>query len=88
MTGKAFDMRLIRKGESNGLGFTYHQEAIYSQKLTKAFILMVVDLYAGTTVFFNDPELNDKDPDTNKIVDPSDNSHDNHLHMMFPGGRE
>lgn len=87
MTGKAFDMRLIRKGESNGIGFTY-KEGIYSQTLTKAFILMVIDLYSGTTFYFNDAELNDKDAATKNFVDPSDISHDNHLHVMFQGGRE
>ena len=87
MTGKAFDMRLIRKGESNGIGFTYKDESIYSLPLTKEFILFVVKFYPGTEYYFNDPALWDKDNDTNKIVKRS-GGHDNHLHVMFPGGKE
>ena len=86
-TGKAFDMRLLRK---DGLleGCKYNQTLVYSRELTKEYILLVLRLYPGTAIYFNDAELNNKDSDTKNFVDPSDASHDNHLHAMFPGGRE
>lgn len=87
MTGKAFDMRLLRKDSATG-GFTYKQNAIYDQTLTKEFILLTVSLNPGTTFYFNDPDIHTKDSRTKNIVDPSDATHDNHLHVMFPGGRE
>lgn len=86
-TGKAFDMRLFRKDAQAG-GFEYTNSGIYSRELTKKFILMVVGLHPGTTVFFNDAELHRIDRETSAIVDSSDKSHINHLHVMFPGGRE
>lgn len=85
-TGKAFDMRLLRKDNQLG-GFAYTARGIYSPELTKEFILMVVKLYPGTTVYFNDPQLNQKDEQTRNIVDASED-HDDHLHVMFPGGKE
>ena len=83
--GKAFDMRLLRKGKSDGIGFTYKQKEIYSQELTKEFILFLVKLYPGTTFYFNDSQLNEVDKETRNFVDPS-GGHNNHLHVMFPGG--
>lgn len=85
MTGKAFDMRLLRKDSATG-GFTYKQNAIYDQALTKELILLTVRLYPGTTFYFNDPQISKNDSQTKNIVSPSDSSHDNHLHVMFPGG--
>lgn len=86
MTGKAFDMRPVRKDAGTG-GFKYTDTAIYSQPLTKEFILFVVRLYPGTTFLFNDPVLDVSDNDTSKLVTRS-GGHDNHLHVMFPGGQE
>lgn len=87
MTGKAFDMRILRKDANLG-GFEYTQKSIYSFELTKEFILMVVEKYPGTTVYFNDPAIWRDDKETNKYVSASDSSHNNHLHVMFPGGKE
>jgi len=85
-TGKAFDVRLQRKDNSTG-GFSYTQTAVYNQPLTKEFILLGVQLYPGTTFLFNDPVLNETDKDTRDIVNPSA-GHNDHLHVMFPGGKE
>lgn len=84
MTGKAFDMRLLRN-DSKLLGLTYNDNA-YHRDYTKEFILLAVKLYPGTTVYFNDSVLH-KDPQTRTLVAPS-GGHDDHLHIMFPGGRE
>ncbi len=85
--GKAFDMRLLRKGKSNGAGFSYTQTGIYSQDLTKEFIIFLVKLYPGTIFHFNDPVLDTVDKDTTDVVSKS-GGHENHLHVMFPGGKE
>lgn len=85
-TGKAFDVRLQRKDNSTG-GFSYTQTGTYNRELTKEFILLVVQLYPGTTVLFNDKTLHTDDKETNNLVNPSD-GHNDHLHMMFPGGKE
>ena len=77
-------MRLLRKDNSVG-GFSYTQASIYSQELTKAFILFVVKLYSGTRILFNDKQLNEFDKETRDFVNPS-KGHDNHLHVIFPGG--
>ena len=85
-TGKAFDMRPLRKdGRLEGL--THGQKSVYSFELTKEFILLAVRLYPGTTVYFNDKALYQEDAHTKNIVDPSP-KHDDHLHVMFPGGKE
>lgn len=55
--------------------------------MTKEFILFVAGLYPGTEFYFNDAELNQTDKETNRLVSPS-NGHDNHIHVMFPGGKE
>jgi len=85
-TGKAFDIRLLRKDDLLE-GLTWGQTAVYSRELTKKFILLAVRLYPGTTVYFNDKALYQEDAHTKNIVDPSP-KHDDHLHVMFPGGKE
>lgn len=86
MTGKAFDMRLLRKVKGIG-GFDYFNKTAYSPDLTKEFILFVANLYPGTEFYFNDPAIEKQDPATEKLVHRS-GGHDNHLHVMFPGGKE
>lgn len=85
--GKAFDIRLQRKDNSSSGGFSWSQTSVYNRELTKEFILFVIKLYPGTTFYFNDKEVNEKDMDTRNFVDSS-KGHDDHLHVMFPGGRE
>jgi len=86
--GKAFDIRLLRKDSKVGIGagFSYTQKGIYDQALTKEFILLVRRLYPGTKFLFNDPQLDILDPDTRDFVTKSTPVHDNHLHVIFPGG--
>ena len=56
----------------------------YDRPLTKVFILLVRRLYPGTTVLFNDPVLGEQDSETRDFVTPSDETHWNHLHLIFP----
>ncbi len=84
MNGKAFDMRLLRN-DSQLLGLTYNDKA-YHRDFTKEFILIAVKLFSGTTVYFNDSVLH-KDSETRSYVSPM-GGHDDHLHVMFPGGKE
>lgn len=85
--GKAFDMRPLRNDSKVGdsARVDLPKDAAYHRDLTKAFILLVVKLYPGTTFYFNDEVLNTKDKDVNKFVEAR-GGHNNHLHVIFPGG--
>ncbi len=86
--GKAFDVRPLRKDSQTGDGakLEYTMTNVYDQNLTKEFVLLVRRLYPGTKFLFNDPQLNAKDTETKNFVDPSTAAHNNHLHVIFPGG--
>lgn len=85
--GRAFDIRPLRKDSLTGKegNLTYTMTGVYDQNLTKKFILLVVGLYPGTTFYFNDPQLDGVDKETKNLV-RSMGGHNDHLHVMFPGG--
>lgn len=86
--GKAFDMRPIRNDGLSGSAFTWNDVPPYHRDWTKQFIKMVKRLYAGATVYFNDPDVF-KDPEFRSYVfkvGTGKEAHDNHLHVIFPGG--
>jgi hypothetical protein len=84
--GKIFDMRPMRKDNQTG-PLTYHQTAVYDVDLTKEFIKLVRAKVPGSTVLFNDKAIHTDDAELAPYVSPSDASHDNHLHIIFPGGK-
>lgn len=82
--GKIFDMRPLQKTYApNGLTWN---SANYSSELTKDFIRLAIKSVPGTTVYFNDKNIH-TDKEFNKIVSQM-GGHDDHLHVMFPGGIE
>ena len=85
--GKAFDMRPLRNDSKIGdsAKVSTPKDPAYDQGLTKAFILLVIDLYPKTTFYFNDKQLNEIDPKTRMFVGKK-GGHNNHLHVMFSGG--
>jgi hypothetical protein len=82
--GKAFDMRPIRNDGGQGKAFTWKEVPPYHRDWTKAFIKMVLNLYSGSIVYFNDPEIYDNSEFKGKVIQYAD--HDNHLHIIFKGG--
>lgn len=87
--GRAFDVRPIRKDSLVGdaAKLTFRDTSVYDQNLTKNFILLILKLYPGTKFLFNDPKLHRDDPELNSFVTDSSTDHDNHLHVIFPGGK-
>lgn len=82
--GKIFDMRPLQKNYApNGLT---HSSPNYSSELTKDFIRLAVKIVPGTTVYFNDKGIYG-DKEFGKMVSYK-GGHDDHLHVMFPGGIE
>ena len=82
--GKIFDMRpLQKKYAPNGLTWS---STNYSSDLTKEFIRLAVKIVPGTTAYFNDRAISG-DKEFRGIV-TSSGGHDDHLHVMFPGGVE
>ena len=79
--GNEFDIRLQSKSKT--FGYLEWSYADYSRPLTKEFILLVVKLYPGTKILFNDAKLNGEDTETRDFVNP-EVDHDNHLHVILP----
>ena len=86
--GRAFDVRPIRKDSQVGdsARLDYQNVTVYDQDLTKEFILLVRRLYSGTRFLFNDGAIN-QSQQFRSFVKPSTQDHDNHLHVIFPGGK-
>lgn len=87
-TGKAFDVRMIRKDTQtgNGAGFKYTQTGFYDQELTKKFILLIRRLYPTNEFYFNDSEIYGKKEFSSFVSKAA--GHNDHIHVMFPGGKE
>lgn len=81
-SGREFDVRPMRK--SQAVAPLRYYDADYDRGLTKEFILLVVRLYPGTQILFNDYELHTTDRETRNYVKLSSKDHDNHLHIIFP----
>lgn len=82
--GKAFDMRPIRNDGGNGSAFTWKNVPPYHRDWTKAFINLLTSMYPGSVVYFNDPEIYNDPSFAGRVIQYAD--HDNHLHVIFPGG--
>lgn len=82
--GQAFDMRPIRQAGTGSAGFTYDQSTVYDQEATKDFLRLLRRQHPDATVYFNDPQVRD-DPEFRGWVSYSAD-HDNHLHVIIPGG--
>lgn len=92
--GKIFDMRPLRKVMSD-TSLTYNSPD-YSIELTREFIRLVRRLYPDTKFLYDDPQiLNDaefsgftrKGPlKKNKKTGKLEETHNNHLHVIFTGG--
>ena len=87
-TGKAFDIRPLRKDSQvgDGAGLKYTQAGIYDQELTKEFIRLVRRLYPTNEFYFNDSGIYGKSEFGGFVSEAG--GHDDHLHVMFPGGKE
>lgn len=95
-SGKMFDMRPLRNDAMSGndARLTYRSPS-YDRDLTKEFILFVVENYRGTLILFDDDEIN-RDAKFSAFVKEAPRkknkkgqlveSHDDHLHVIFPGG--
>lgn len=83
--GKIFDMRPLRNDNLTG-AVNYTNSSAYDVGLTKEFIKLARQKVAGTTVLFNDKAIHKDDAELSPFVNSSDSSHNNHLHVMFPGG--
>ncbi|MGI8787729.1 MAG: hypothetical protein ACR2HG_08225 [Pyrinomonadaceae bacterium] len=83
--GKVFDVRPLRNDSQTGNAakLTYG-DPTYDRNLTKEFILLVRKLYPGTKFYFNDKKIWE-DREFNSFVERR-GGHDNHLHVIFPGG--
>jgi hypothetical protein len=77
-------MRPLRNDGGQGSFFIWSEVPPYHREWTKLFIKMVRNLYPGSIIYFNDPKILD-DSDFKAFV-MFDNGHDNHLHVIFPGG--
>lgn len=84
-TGKAFDMRPLRNDAQLG-NVPTPNDSSYHRDLTKEFILLVRKLYPINEFYYNDKQIYN-DAEFKGFVSRSD-GHDNHLHVMFPGGKE
>lgn len=90
--GKAFDMRPLRNdGQITKKAFTWKQVPPYHRAWTCEVIRTILRLYSGSIIYFNDEEIY-KDPEfRGKVVrygvDGAPESHDNHLHVILPGGQ-
>lgn len=81
-SGKEFDVRAQSKSKT--VGPLVYQSSDYDRGLTKEFILLIVRLYPGSQILFNDEKLHKIDPETRNFVTASSADHDNHLHIIFP----
>lgn len=88
MTGKAFDMRPLRKDSKTGVGanLTYLDTANYDQELTREFIHLALGLFPGMIIRFNDGELQKIPEFRGKVLKDSNSgkTHNDHLHLEFP----
>jgi len=83
--GKAFDMRAIRNdGGISTVPFTWKEVPPYHRDWTKAFIRMVLQLYPGSIIYFSDKQIYEDPEFQGKVIKYPD--HDNHLHVILPGG--
>ena len=89
--GKAFDMRPIRNdGQISVKGFTYKEVPPYHRAWTCEVIRTILRLYPGSIIYFNDEEIYKDLEFRARVVkmgeDGTPEGHDNHLHIIFPGG--
>jgi hypothetical protein len=89
--GKAFDMRPLRNdGGISNKPFTWEEVPPYHRDWTKAFIRMVLQLYSGSIIYFNDPLIFDTDEFRGRVLKMGQKgtkeAHENHLHVILPGG--
>lgn len=86
-TGKAFDMRPLRKSNAVApLKLKNDEHPDYNREATKDFIRLVKKLYPSNEFYFNDSKIYN-DAEFKNFVGYSA-GHFDHLHVMFPGGKE
>lgn len=83
--GKVFDVRPLRNDSQVGdsAKLTYNDSS-YDLGLTKEFILLIRRLYPGTKFYFNDSKIYGNREFSSFVTKMG--GHDNHLHVIFPGG--
>lgn len=81
--GNEFDVRAQSKSKTVG-PLDIRGNLDYDRPLTKEFILLVVRLYPGTQILFNDSDLDVTDAETKNYVTKSSVDHYNHLHVILP----
>lgn len=88
MNGKAFDMRPLRNDNQTGNAAKVPSpnSPAYDRNLTKEFIRLVLKLFPGTEFYYNDSEIY-RDKEFLRTVSYMA-GHDDHLHVMFSGGKE
>jgi hypothetical protein len=86
--GKAFDMRPMRNDGGYGSPFKIdentYEHPLYHRIHTANFIRLVLRLYPGSIVYFNDKNIYSLPEFAGKVF--PDPGHFDHLHVIFPGG--
>jgi penicillin-insensitive murein DD-endopeptidase len=87
MDGRAFDVRPLRNDSRTGVGANLvYTDSSYHRDFTKDFIRIIKKIYPQVKILFNDSKIHG-DKEFSSYVRSSTKEHDNHLHVIFIGGK-
>jgi len=82
---------LRNDGQFTKKAFTWKEVPPYHRAWTIEVIRTILRLYGGSIIYFNDEEIYKDSEFRGKVIRygeaDSPESHDNHLHVILPGGQ-